>query len=121
RECLRNLSRATDTSVSYAGSEQREAFAHWLAEDSAIPPEILRFALLTSSAQRGPGASRNCILLQTLGSAILSSDDDIVCSPATVPGTQSSGGAVFEGHQNPAEFWCFADQLHALQFGKPVE
>lgn len=119
---FRRFSLATGATVFYAGYEERETFARSLAEDKAIPPDVVRLTLFGfSGPKKGPGTNRNCILLQTLGSLVLSADDDVVCDPAIVPGTHPQGCAVFEGHQNPTEYWCFSDRLSALQFAQPVD
>jgi hypothetical protein len=105
--------------VWYIGPEEKGAFVKELTEKGDIPPEVIRFGLFGSeSSVRTAGANRNAILLQTLGSMILSVDDDTVCSATVAPG--AGDGFAIAGHFDPAEVWCFPERLAALSFGHPA-
>jgi hypothetical protein len=113
------LASETGCSLFYAGIEEKRAFAQHLLRDSDIPPEVVDFALFGSSASScKTGANRNAILLQTVGSKVLSVDDDTVCDPRVAP--ESSGDVVFTGHSATSAIWCFRDSVTALDFGVPA-
>ncbi len=105
--------------VWYAGLNEKAAFAKWLAEKGDIPPDLIRFALFGSGPRsRTTGANRNAILFHTLGSRVLSVDDDTICDPAVLPNTNTE--LTVAGHWIPAEVWCFPTYSEATGFGTRV-
>jgi hypothetical protein len=71
------LAGETGFDIHYAGHGQKHAFAEALCSDGSIPPETVRFALFgRADARANIGANRNATLLQTLGSLLVSVDDD---------------------------------------------
>ncbi|HUP58098.1 MAG TPA: hypothetical protein VM598_11640 [Bdellovibrionota bacterium] len=64
--------------LSYADREDRARFARELSRVSGVPEAVARYALLGDEAARNTvGATRNSILLATLGELIVSMDDDM--------------------------------------------
>jgi hypothetical protein len=122
RNMLRQVALTTEVDIVYAGHEEREAYCRRLAEDASLPSATVRLGQLGfTGAYRTAGATRNSVLLQTVGSTVLSADDDVVCSPANVPTTRCGDGIAFEGHEDPADFWCFTDRSDALMFTQPLD
>jgi hypothetical protein len=102
----------------YAGRSEKADFVRLLTENGSICPDVAGFCLFGSdSSPLTPGANRNAILLHTLGSGILSVDDDTICSPASVE--SPNVGLSIAGHYDPSEIWCFPDFSSALAFGNP--
>ena len=106
--------------VWYCGPDDKVAFAKNLAQKGDIPPEAIHFGLFGSGGSAlATGANRNAILLQTLGSMLLSVDDDTVCDARLAPGTE--GGLAMADHFDPAEVWCFSARPEALSFGASAQ
>lgn len=76
----------TGAKISYADRTDRLRFARALAKASGLSLQTVRDCLLGTEGMGGSyGATRNSILLETLGERVLSVDDDMTC--ATVPWT----------------------------------
>lgn len=126
REGLRALARETGVALRYLGPEQLEAHAQRMAA-AGVDPALVRFAggdpLGTGQAY---GAARNRVLLDTLGGAVLSVDDDVRCSIAPAP-RRRPGVALFTGdgpgyvNYDPHEYWFFDDRAQVLASHPPVE
>ncbi len=85
RVILAGLAGEFDVPVSYAGPEEKRAYAVHLARASGVPLAVTEFALLNPfRIGYRPGANRNALLLHAAGRACFSADDDTVCRP--VPG-----------------------------------
>lgn len=126
RAGLRRLAQHTGAPLRYLGAEQLEAHAVRLAA-TGVDPELVRFAcgdpLATGQAY---GAARNRVLLDTLGTAAISVDDDVRC--ALAPGPHARPGlALFTGHgpgyvnYDPHEYWFFDDRAQVLASPPPVD
>lgn len=103
--------------VFYAGRRERIAFCAALAEGGHIPRDVIYFALVGEVSGLGCiGANRNAILLQTLGSLVLSVDDDTVCDPAAVP-CSNDETLKLGCHGEFGEYWFFKDRGSARGFG----
>jgi hypothetical protein len=103
----------------YAGREQRRQFAAALAEGGDIPAAVIRFALLgPGCGGETIGANRNAILLETLGSLVLSVDDDTLCQTATVPQTVPRG-LKLGSHGDLGDVCFFTDRDSALRHVQP--
>ena len=102
-----------DASISYAGRAERIRFAEVLARESAVPIDVIRFGLIGDDrCALTTGANRNCLLLDTLDTLVLSVDDDTRCRLAAAPEAEAPP-ASFAGY-DPTEFWFFADRRSAL-------
>ena len=61
--------------ISYAGVEEKSAFASRLAEAGGIPEEVVRSGCLPSPGSVATiGANRNALLLHTAGERIFSAE-----------------------------------------------
>jgi len=101
------------------GRPERALYAKTLSASGEIPPPVARFALLgTDKPGHSYGANRNSILLQTLGTLILSADDDTTGTPGIAPGTSS--GLRLNAAAETAQLWFFRDRKSALAFPAPA-
>jgi hypothetical protein len=106
--------------VWYAGRAEKAAFARALAEHCAIPLATLNVALTRPAGwPAAPGANRNAMLLHTVGDALLSLDDDMVCTVAQVPGCDD--GLALSSIDDPTEFWYFPDPEATLRASALVD
>jgi hypothetical protein len=114
RAALRELADRFKTRIRYAGRKEKSRFAAALAAESAVPREIVDFALFgDASCERSTGANRNCLLLDTAGSLLLSVDDDTLCQIAGAPERETEL-SFFSGY-DPTELWFFPDRARAIQ------
>ena len=106
--------------VWYAGPTEKAAFARTLAEHCGIPLATVNVALtLPAGWPATPGANRNAMLLHTVGDALLSLDDDMVCTVARVPGCDD--GLALSSVTDPTEFWYFPDPEATLRASALVD
>ncbi len=117
---LEALGREHSVSVRYANRRQRETFATALIDASGLPAETVRFGLLGEGpCLRTIGASRNTLLLDSIGECYMLVDDDSVCRIAK-PEEQTDGLALTSQH-DPTEFWFFPDRDSTLRSTAVVE
>ena len=117
---LEALGREHSVSVRYANRRQRETFATALIDASGLPAETVRFGLLGEGpCLRTVGASRNTLLLDSIGECYMLVDDDSVCRIAK-PEEQTDGLALTSQH-DPTEFWFFPDRDSTLRSTAVVE
>jgi hypothetical protein len=114
RAALRRLKSLHGVEAVYAGKEQKEEYLRALVKEG-VPREEAEFALSDpEGCGHRTGANRNLLLLETLGEAVVSVDDDTVCRPARVHERKecalacSSEGGLIEG-------WFFPDRGRALK------
>ena len=101
-------------SVRYATRLQRETFAAALIDASGIPAETVRFGLLGEGpCARTVGASRNSLLLDSIGECYMLVDDDSVCRIAKPEGQEP--GLTLTSQHDPTEFWFFPDRESTLR------
>ena len=111
---LEALGREHPVSVRYANRLQRETFLTALIDASGIPAETVRFGLLGEGpCARTVGASRNTLLLDSIGACYMLVDDDSVCRIAK-PEEQLDGLALTSQH-DPTEFRFFSDRDATLR------
>ena len=110
RDLLSSRVRERGAVVSYAGVDEKAAFAEALVA-RGLPPSVVRFALAPGRASTA-GANRNALLLHTVGDAFFSADDDTLCQVAS-PLEPREGLAVASGG-DPADHWFFPDRASAL-------
>jgi hypothetical protein len=121
REALAVLSCSTGMEIYYAGREEKVRFARQLAKGTGIREVIAELCLFGfHDAFRTAGANRNAVLLQTLDALVMSVDDDTVCLPGAVPGSDRET-LRFTAHSLPWETWCFSDMDSAIRFAEPAE
>jgi hypothetical protein len=114
RAALRLLKDRLGAQIRYAGRKERRRFAHALAEESAVPLEVLTFALLGDDrCPLSTGANRNSLQLDTLDELVLSVDDDTRCLTASPPDGDEAPW-YFPGY-DPTEFWFFPDRAKAIE------
>jgi hypothetical protein len=113
RAMLAGLARELSVNISYAGPEERAAFAARLARSGDIPAEVVRFGCLPARpCDITVGANRNTLLLHTVGERIFSADDDTICRVAVPPG-HADGHALDQG-DNPPQAWFFPNRQEAF-------
>jgi len=114
RAALQGLEKHAGARIRYAGCREKNRFAELLARESAVPLEIIDFALFGDNrCALSTGANRNSLLLDTIDSLVLSVDDDTRCRTAA-PDDADQTLAFFSGY-DPTEFWFFADRARALE------
>lgn len=104
----------------YFGPEERRRLAEEIrAQDAALDPALLDFALFGDAAwDFRAGANRNAFLLLQAGTLAVMSDDDESCAYAPPPG--ADGGVSYSSR--PADMPCFLFLGHqeALDFAGPL-
>jgi hypothetical protein len=109
RAMLADLARVLDVDISYAGREEKAAFARRLASAGDIPPDVVRFGCLPGPADGVTiGANRNALLLHTVGEPVFTADDDTVCEVSVPPG--QDGGLALSSGGDPLQRWFFASR-----------
>jgi hypothetical protein len=79
RAFLRDLQARYPIDVAYAGPNEKRSFAAALVK-AGVDPDVVAFALFDpEGVGYTPGANQNAILLDTVGEAFLSADDDTFC------------------------------------------
>jgi hypothetical protein len=120
RAALQRLKSDFNAQIRYAGRAEKGRFAKALARESGVPLKIIRFALFGDDRSAlSTGANRNCLLLDTAGTLVLSVDDDTVCRIAAAP-EQEDAVAFYSGY-DPTEFWFFSDHARAVESVSFVE
>ena len=80
RAALQLVEHRVRAQIRYAGWREKSRFADALAHESAVPLEIIRFALFGDDrCALSTGANRNGLLLDTVDTLVLSVDDDTLC------------------------------------------
>ena len=101
-----------DARIRYAGRQEKSRFAAALAAESAVPREIIQFALFGDErCALSTGANRNSLLLDAAGTLMLAVDDDTLCRIAAPPDHEATP-TFFSGY-DPSEFWFFPNREHA--------
>jgi hypothetical protein len=110
RSMLQTLRDRTGAEISYAGPDDKAAYADTLIRRAGLPAEAVRFALLNEeNCLVATGGSRNALLLHTAGDVLLQVDDDTICNLASAPGAKD--GLVFTSQHDPTEFWFFPNGM----------
>ncbi len=110
------------TPVFYSGRDEKERYAESLMGDKEIPADVIRFAILgLPQAGYCVGANRNAILLHTLGTRILSVDDDTICQPGTVPEAEGLHTLRLGNHSELGQYWFFPNRDSALRYVSPLD
>lgn len=118
RMSLRTLA-MSGANVFYADRQNKLSFIERLCEKRDIPKEVAMFTLMGSDAAGlTTGANRNCILLQTIGSRLVSVDDDTTARLCVAPGTQS--GLTVAGHAESTDVWSFHNRNESRAFNVEV-
>jgi len=114
RDMLRTLKERYGVSITYAGLEEKTAFAKKLSEVGNIPAEIVSWACIGDKEYGAGtyGANRNALLLHTVGERIFTTDDDVICQVAASPGIKE--GLALSSGGWPAELWFYPDRDSAL-------
>jgi hypothetical protein len=96
-----------------ATPERRERYARELAARAGLPVETVRFALLGDP--RFPsthGATRNALLLDTVGELCLQVDDDTVCTVCRP--RDAVDELLVSAEMDPNEYWFVGDLAEGL-------
>jgi hypothetical protein len=104
RELLQSLKARHPGPIFYVGPEVRSRYVEVLFRQAGFDPAAVRFGLLNEENYPvATGASRNILLLHTVGEACLQLDDDTHCLLAPAPDARP--GLVFSSQHDPTEFW----------------
>jgi hypothetical protein len=107
-------SHARKSGIVHAGNHEKSTFARQLIQQTGAPSEIVRACLFGfDDGAVATGANRNVILLQTVGSAFISVDDDTVCE-AAVRDSYTENLRVL-GHEDPQKFRPFASRDEIME------
>lgn len=120
RAVLRELGGRFAVPAVRATRERRERYAQELAAFAGIPAGAVRFALLGDP--RFPstyGATRNALLLDTVGELCMQVDDDIVCMVCRPP--DAADELLVSPDTDPNEYWFERDLAGALRRVQVVE
>jgi hypothetical protein len=116
RERLRSTARDAAVTILYAGREEKEQFMQALTSavgTPGLPAHVVEFALFGSEGLKHLcGANHNAALLQTAGSPLLATDDDVFARIAPAPEMEDTIAVVSTG--DPTDLWFFADRESAL-------
>jgi hypothetical protein len=114
RAAVRTVAQRFGVEASYAGREEKEAFAARLCRESCVDPELVEFGLFDPLGSAcAIGANRNALFLHCVGEAFLSADDDTVARVAAPPDVE--GGLVLVPPSDPTEFRFFENRRSALE------
>jgi hypothetical protein len=120
KAALRVLRARTGAPIRYGGRRERRVYADALSRESAIPAEIVRFALFGDDrCAPSTGGNRNSLLLDTVDARVLSVDDDTQCRIALSPDAEET--LAFSSDYDPTEFWFFPDRASAIAFSSFVD
>jgi hypothetical protein len=120
REMLGTLCGMDGFECGYAGRAEVVNFARELAGVTDVAPSLINFALLGDAAcPVSTGASRNALLLGSVGETCLQFDDDIFCRTVSVPDRKP--GLALVSDEDPTQFWFFPDKETALASMNIVE
>jgi hypothetical protein len=117
---LHNLIERSGLNVWYAGPTEKAAFARDLASHCDVPLSTVNVALTRPEGwTAAPGANRNALLLHTVGEALLSLDDDMVCKLARLPA--GDDGLGLTSLADPMQFWHYPSREATLLANPFVE
>jgi hypothetical protein len=83
-----------------------------------VPVNVANFALFGTGEYR-PGANRNCLVLDSVGEALLMSDDDVECSFLTIP-TEEPSVRLSSHSQLPFDCRVFSEREDAIASVRPA-
>jgi hypothetical protein len=107
------FSRVRGVRVRWAGPAEKRRFAEEIARKSRVRREIAQFALLGAPELGATiGANRNALLFATLGSRLLSADDDTACIARRAP--ERDAVLTLSSNADPTGFWCFGSRDEVL-------
>jgi FkbM family methyltransferase len=114
RQALSSLADQHTTTILYADHEHKTHFVQTLVKRYDLPTDVVSFALFdTERCGYTGGANGNALLLHTAGNATLSSDDDMICGPASLP--ECTDGLMFDTGNAWMQYWFFPDRDSAVQ------
>jgi hypothetical protein len=119
RERLATVGRELGVAIRYSGEVERRLFAGELIRRGA-DADAVEFALFDPLGVGFTcGANRNALLLDQVGRAFFSVDDDVTCELAAAPATEFRLRAFSQC--DPYARWLFADRESALQHAPSVD
>ncbi|MBV9773701.1 MAG: hypothetical protein JO040_07105 [Gemmatimonadetes bacterium] len=119
-EVLREVAGRHGRAAFLATRERRERYARELAAHAGIPPEVARFALLGGPEFPSTyGATRNALLLDTVGELCLQVDADTVCAVSRPP--ESAAELLVTAEMDPNEYWFVGDLDEAVGLVREVD
>jgi hypothetical protein len=120
RDALTRLGRELSLEMTYAGFEEKQAFADALARESGVERRLIDFALFDPfGCGQTFGANRNALLLLTNGELVFNADDDTICRPAVASDPRE--GTDFVAERDPQQLWFFESVEQAIENGKFVD
>lgn len=110
---LDELSKEHNLSIKHAGLEEKAKMSARLSKAAQVPLDVLTFGLMgVPGLSRNVGASRNMLLLQTVGEMFASVDDDTVCRVAQAEGARQ--GLLFHSGADRSDVWFHKNREEAI-------
>ena len=120
RAHLKVLKRRFGVPIHYATRDQRALFADAVAARAGVPKDLARFALLGDGVSAATyGATRNALLLDSVGEVTVQADDDTVCHISASPGRKE--GLALTTRTDANELWFFGSREDAIGAGPRVD
>jgi hypothetical protein len=120
RDMLEKTARRSANRILYVDRDAKQRIATHLA-NASIPTDVLDFGIFgDEGCAHNYGANRNAILLCTVGSRLLSVDDDTICQLGVAPLTDATDNVTFSPHRQPLESWRFLTCSEAKAFVMPA-
>lgn len=123
RQAILALGKRFGMKTWYAGRREVSDFASKIARVGGVPCDAVDFGFSGFGVDStefetisGPGAARNVALLSSLGEVVISTDDDVVCEIAPVPG--SANLLTFSSKPDPTELYFFSSRESAFEFAE---
>lgn len=106
--------------IYYAARRERVEYAKTLARESQVPLEVVEFALLGDNrCSLTTGASRNALLLHSVGELCLQTDDDTICK--IVPSPEIKTGLALSSKGDSGNFWFYKNRNAAFDVVSPID
>ena len=117
---LKALAASNGICIYYAGPDEKMDFCK--SCDSRVPQSVVHFALF-GEPSIGPamGANRNAALVHTVGSMMLSADDDTVCNTSRMKGSKPDSILRYQSTHNATEILLFDNREAAIRAVESTE
>jgi hypothetical protein len=119
-QTLVELAAVWNVEIVYAGLDERRVYADRLAKHTGVDPELVSFALAGMPDCGGRiGANRNTLLLECVGEAFVSTDDDTIAQLARP--AEDAAGVSFTAEDDPMTYRFFRTREEAVAQVDPAD